>query len=253
MVDAIFSEPRLAAIYDALDSDRSDLDVYASIVDELAARSVLDLGCGTGTLACLLANRGKEVTAVDPAVASVAVAQRKAGAERVRWLVGGAGDLPALRVDLVTMTGNVAQVFVTDDEWMSTLRASFAALRPGGHIVFEVRDPAREAWREWRREESHRRVDVAGIGTVETWVELTQVQLPLVAFRWTFVFEADGSVLTSESTLRFRNDTQVLESLSEAGFNIQEIRDAPDRPGQELVFIAMRPEDGGPGRHGGGQ
>lgn len=78
MVDAIFSEPRLAAIYDALDSDRSDLDVYASIVDELAARSVLDLGCGTGTFACLLANRGKGVTAVDPAVASVAVAQRKA-------------------------------------------------------------------------------------------------------------------------------------------------------------------------------
>ena len=27
-VDAIFSEPRLAVIYDALDSDRSDLDVY---------------------------------------------------------------------------------------------------------------------------------------------------------------------------------------------------------------------------------
>ena len=139
------------------------------------------------------------------------------------------------------MTGNVAQVFVTDDEWMSTLRATFAALRPGGHVVFEVRDPARESWRDWNREESHRRVDVAGIGAVETWVDLTEVQLPLVAFRWTFVFEADGSVLTSESTLRFRSDTQVLESLSDAGFIIQEIRDAPDRPRQELVFIAMRP------------
>jgi hypothetical protein len=57
------------------------------------ARSALDIGCGTGTFACLLANRGKEVTAVDPAAASVAVAQRKAGAERVRWLVGDAGDL----------------------------------------------------------------------------------------------------------------------------------------------------------------
>jgi SAM-dependent methyltransferase len=246
MVDAIFSEPRLAAIYDCLDSDRSDLDVYASIVDELAARSVVDLGCGTGTFACLLANRGKEVTAVDPAEASIAVAQGKAGAERVRWLVGRAESLPALGVDLVTMTGNVAQVFVTDDDWMSTLRASFAALRPGGHLVFEVRDPVREAWRDWNREESHRRVDVAGIGTVETWVELTGVQLPLVAFRGTFVFEVDGSVLTSESTLRFRSDTQVLKSLSDAGFIIREIRDAPDRPWQELVFIAIRPEDGDP-------
>ena len=71
------------------------------------------------------------------------------------------------------------------------------------------------------------------------------MQLPLVAFRWTFVFDADGSVLTSESTLRFRSGTQVLESLSDAGFIIQEIRDAPDRPGQRLVFIAMRPEKAG--------
>ena len=241
MVDAIFAESRLAAIYDSLDSDRSDLDVYASVVDELAAQSVLDLGCGTGTFACLLANRGKEVVAVDPAAASIAVAQGKAGAERVRWLVGDAERLPALQVDLLTMTANVAQVFITDDEWMSTLRATSAALRPGGYLVFEVRDPSGKAWLEWNRQNSHRRVDVAGIGTVVTWVELTRVQLPLVAFRWTFVFEADGSVLTSESTLRFRNDTQVLESLSDAGFIIQEIRDAPDRPGQELVFIAMRP------------
>ena len=72
------------------------------------------------------------------------------------------------------------------------------------------------------------------------------MELPLVAFRWTFVFEADGSVLTSESILRFRSDTQVLESLRKAGFIIQEMRDAPDRPGQELVFIAIRPEHGDP-------
>lgn len=249
MVDAIFAEPRLAAIYDSLDSDRSDLDVYASVVDELAARSILDLGCGTGTFACLLANRGKKVTAVDPAAASIAVAQHKTGAERVRWLVGDAESLPALQVDLVTMTANVAQVFVTDDEWTLTLRASFGALRPGGYLVFEVRDPSREAWLEWNREQSRRRVDIADIGTVETWVELTRVQLPLVAFRSTFVFEADGSVLTSESTLCFRSDTQVLESLSDAGFVTREVRDAPDRPGRELVFIAMRPEDGEPDRH----
>jgi hypothetical protein len=120
-------------------------------------------------------------------------------------------------------------------------------------IVFEVRHPAREPWREWNREESHRRVDVADIGPVETWVELTEVELPLVAFRWTFVFEADGSVLTSDSTLRFRSDKQVLESLSDAGFVIQEMRDAPDRLRRELVFIAKRPEDGDPDRHGGGQ
>jgi SAM-dependent methyltransferase len=242
VVDAIFGERRLADIYDALDADRSDLDVYADLVDELGARTVLDVGCGTGTFACLLARRGKEVIGVDPAVASVEVARRKAGADRVRWLVGDATTLPPLRVDLVTMTGNVAQVFLTDQDWSSTLRAARSALRPGGALVFEVRDPAREAWREWTRERSHRRVDVPGVGAVETWVDLTDVRPPLVSFRWTFVFEADGAVLTSDSTLRFRSRGEVGSSLRAAGFVLDEVRDAPDRPRRELVFVARRSE-----------
>lgn len=242
MVDAIFALPRLAEIYDALDPDRSDLDVYDSLVDELGATSILDLGCGTGTFACLLAQRGKVVTAADPAGASVEVARRKPGAERVRWLIADAERLPPLQVDLVTMTANVAQVFISDDEWLSTLRATWAALRPGGSLVFEVRDPAHQAWREWNREHSHRRTEITGVGRVESWVELTVLRPPLVSFRWTYVFESDGSVLTSDSTLRFRSRAEVLVSLASAGFALQEIRDAPDRPGRELVFIALRPD-----------
>lgn len=71
MADAAFDEPRLAAIYDALDPDRSDLDAYVTIIDELGARTVLDLGCGTGVFALLLAQRGIEVIGVDPAMASL--------------------------------------------------------------------------------------------------------------------------------------------------------------------------------------
>lgn len=244
MPDPIFTAPRLANIYDQLDPDRSDLEVYAALVDELGAHTVLDLGCGTGTFACLLAQRGKDVIAIDPANASLEVARRKPAADRVRWLVGDARDLPPLDVDLVTMTANVAQVFLTDQEWLSTLSAARAALRPGGFLVFEVRDPARSAWQEWNRERSHQRVETAGVGVVENWVDLVEENLPLVSFRWTFVFEADGSVLTSDSTLRFRSRAQVLDSLITGGFVIEEVRDAPDRPGHEFVFIARRPEEG---------
>lgn len=240
MTDPIFDHPRLAEIYDPLDPDRSDLDVYAALAAELGARSVLDIGCGTGTFACLLARQGLDVTAVDPSAASVDVARRKPGADRVLWLTGDASTLPPLQVDLATMTANVAQVFLTDHDWASTLRAARAALRPGGFLVFETRDPAAEAWREWNREESHRRVAVPGHGTVENWVVLTDLTPPFVSFRWTFAFDADGTTLTSDSTLRFRSREEVLASLAEADFAVDDVRDAPDRPGRELVFVARR-------------
>jgi len=151
MADDGFEVPRLAQLYDPLDPDRSDLDAYVAIADGLGARSVLDVGCGTGVLALLLAARGLEVVGVDPARASLDVARAKPGADAVRWLEGDATTLPPLQVDLVTKTGNVAQVFVTDEDWESTLRGVRGALADGGHLVFETRVPEREAWREWTR------------------------------------------------------------------------------------------------------
>jgi SAM-dependent methyltransferase len=80
VADALFAEPRLAELYDPLDPDRSDLDAYAAMAREFGAVTVVDIGCGTGTFACLLASAGLDVTAVDPAAASLAVARRKPGA-----------------------------------------------------------------------------------------------------------------------------------------------------------------------------
>jgi SAM-dependent methyltransferase len=155
MADDIFEHPRLVAIYDALDPDRSDLDVYAAIADELGAGRVLDVGCGTGTFALLLAHRGLEVTGVDPAGGSLGVARAKPGAERVHWIHGDATTLPPMQVDLATMTANVAQAIVDPSDWEGTLRGVYDALRPGGHLVFETRDPAYRAWQEWNRAASY--------------------------------------------------------------------------------------------------
>ena len=238
MADAIFEDRRLAEIYDPLDPDRTDLDAYVALVGEFGVRSVLDIGCGTGTFACRLAQMGTDVTGIDPAGASLDVARRKPGAAQVRWIEGDATALPPLHVDMVTMTGNVAQVFLTDEEWGSTLKAAHEALKPDGLLVFEVRDPAREGWREWTRDQSFRRIELPGVGLVETWVDVTEINLPLVSFRHTFVFEAHGAVVVADSTLRFRDMAEVGDALRASDFLLEEVRDAPDRPGREFVFIA---------------
>ena len=240
MADAQYENSRLAQLYDSLDPDRSDLDVYAALADELGGRSVLDVGCGTGTFACLLARRGLVVVGLDPAGASLDVAQAKPGAHGVRWIHGDTTALPPLRVDVATMTGNVAQAIVADDAWKGTLRAIGQALRPGGRLVFESRVPEDQAWRRWSADESRTRVETLDAGMVESWVEVTDVQGPLVSFRTTFAFESDGVVLTSDSTLRFRTREELAPSLAEAEFTVRDVRDAPDRPGREMVFIAQR-------------
>ncbi|MEV2214733.1 class I SAM-dependent methyltransferase [Streptomyces sp. NPDC050997] len=245
MADDCFAHPRLAAIYDPLDPDRGDLDAYLRMAEEFGARQVLDIGCGTGVFALLLADRGVDVVGIDPAQASVDVARTKPGSERVRWICGDATALPAaeapLRVDLATMTANVAQVIVDPRTWQTTLRGAYEALRPGGHLVFETRDPARRAWEEWTREKSYRVTEIPGVGSVESWVQLMEVSLPLVTFRQTYVFAADGQVLTSDSTLRFREREEVGTDLVAHGYLVQDVRDAPDRPGKEFVFLARRP------------
>jgi ubiquinone/menaquinone biosynthesis C-methylase UbiE len=232
---------RVAELSDPFDPDRSDLDAYVAMVDEFGAASVLDVGCGTGTFACQLAARCLEVVGVDPDAPSVDIARQKAGAEKVRWFVGDATSLPPLAVDAAFMTANVAQVFVIDDDWMATLAAIHRSLKPGGRLIFETRDPAKEAWRSWTREHTHETVDVPGSGLVETWCDLLETTPPLVSFRWTNVFASDGTVIETDTTLRFRDRDEITTSLNKAGFHVDEIRDAPDRPGREFVFVCSTP------------
>ncbi|GGU71018.1 class I SAM-dependent methyltransferase [Lentzea flava] len=230
MPDLIFSDPRLARIYDLFDEPRDDLALYTGIADELGASSVLDVGCGTGSLAVLLASSGRSVVGVDPALASLEIARAKDS--RVTWIHGDATSLPALEVDLATMTGNVAQVFLGDD-WELTLRGIHDALRPGGHFVFETRRPEARAWESWAA--TAPRV----LDGVEERFELLDVHLPFVSFRHIYRFP-DGSVLTSDSTLRFRSREEVAGSLVACGFEVVDVRDAPDRPGREFVFVARK-------------
>jgi SAM-dependent methyltransferase len=239
--DAIFEHPRLVAIYDALEPDREDLHAYVAMASEFNANRVLDIGCGTGVFALLLADRGVAVTGVDPAAGSLNVAQAKPGAERVTWIHGDATRLPPLQVELATMTGNVAQAITSRSAWLGTLTGVYAALRPGGRLVFETRDPNRRAWEQWNRGASLSTIFIDGVGQVQHWVDVTEVCGQLVSFRWTWVFDSDGAVMTSDSTLRFRSRDEIEADLVACGYSVDEVRDAPDRPGVEFVFVARRP------------
>ena len=224
-----------------MDGDRSDLDAYVAIADELDASRIIDVGCGTGSLAIRLAALGKDVVGVDPAGASLDVARRKPHAQRVSWVQGDATALDLhLAADLAVMTGNVAQVFVSDVDWARTLDAVHACLRPNGWFVFETRRPQVRDWEGW--DAGPTAVTVPGGTDVVVSRTVTEVELPLV----TFVSTTDigGEVIHSASTLRFRERREVEKDLDDQGFEVVDVRNAPDRPGKEWVFLARRADKG---------
>ncbi len=247
----MFDDPVLAAVYDALDPDRVDLDPYIAMVDEFGARRILDVGCGTGTLAIRLAHRRHSVTAIDPATGSIAVARRKPWADRVDWhhtdVATFAQRHAGPSFDLAIMTANVAQVFVENDDWARTLAAVHRVLTPEGRLVFETRVPERRAWERWSGPAAD--VDVPGVGRVTDSYELIEVDERedgdvIVTFSSPTVFhgmpgDGDALVVESTSTLRFRTLEHLTASLDDAGFDVDEVRDAPDRPGAEWVVVAQ--------------
>lgn len=235
--DATFADPRQARLYDHFDdSDRRDLDPYLAIVDELGAQRVLDVGCGTGCLAVRLAERGVSVVGVDPARASLDVARAKPSADRVTWIHGDATALVGAvsEMDVAVMTGNVAQVFVTDEDWDATLRAVRHCLRAGGWFVFETRRSEVRDWESWTSPPTP--VVLPDGRTAVQSCTVTEVALPLLTFEGSTVIEDE--VLWSTSTLRFRERAEIEADLDRCGFEVVEVRDAPDRPAKEMVFLA---------------
>lgn len=109
-------------------------------------RRVLDLGCGTGRHAVLLARRGYAVTGVDVAPAMLAQARARAADEPGLPLDFHEGDLrdldgtlgpPAEPYDAVVVLFAVLGYLTTNADLRAALAGIRRRLRPGGVLVFD--------------------------------------------------------------------------------------------------------------------
>ncbi|MEZ4860112.1 MAG: class I SAM-dependent methyltransferase [Caldilineaceae bacterium] len=220
------------------------MSVYLCLAAELNARTILDLGCGTGLLTRELAVDDRRVIGVDPSSAMLTYARRQPGAKRVQWLEGDASALGRSEADLVIMTGNVAQVFLDDVEWAATLRAIHDALRPGGYLVFESRNPDDRAWERWNRADTYEQID-SSHGPMECWLELVSVGKDRVHFVGHNVFTTTGEDVVVNSELRFRSLSELTASLVNADFTVAHVygdwnRGPVTDTSRIMAFIARR-------------
>ena len=199
-----------------------DDEFFLSVVNEFLTANVLDLGCGTGRLTIALAAAGHRVVGVDPAIASLRVARAKPGAENVDFIHGTSADLPDMPFDVAVMTSHVAQFFLTDQQWRTTLADVHRALVPGGVLVFDARDPEARGWERWNPTESFRQVRLPGGQIVDVWTEVTDIAEEIISFRRHYVF-AERPELFSTASLRFRSEHEIRLSLESCGFVIDHI------------------------------
>jgi SAM-dependent methyltransferase len=238
-----FRDDRVVTVYDVAYPWSRDDDFFLSVLAEEPARDVLDLGCGTGRLATAMAGLGYWVTGVDPARASLDLARGKSDA--VTWIEGSTEVLPAAAFDAALMTSHVAQFFVTDEAFGTALADLRRALRPGGRLIFDSRDPADRRWEKWNPVDSRRTVALPAGGWCETWSDMPSVVDGAVSGKQHYVF-SDGDVRTSTATLRFRSEASLRSLLGAAGFTVDRIyggwnRDPIGHPDGEFLVIARVP------------
>jgi SAM-dependent methyltransferase len=244
MVDHLFADDELAALYDLFSpwERRDDLHFYLDLV--MSAGAALDVGCGTG----ILLHRAREaghagrLCGLDPAAGMLQQARKRSDVE---WVLG---DLTSVRwdreFDLIVMSGHAFQVLLEDDALRASLAAVRSALSADGCFAFETRNPLVREWERWNPSK------VAGVVTetgdaVRMAREVEAVEGDRVSFTHTITSPAWDRPRMSRSTLRFLDRDVLSAFLSEAGLAIE--RQYGDWDGSpltdaspEIITIARR-------------
>jgi len=139
----------LAASYDRLTNDvdyEATVAFYWQILERegLQPRTAVDLACGTGSVACLLAQKGLQVTGVDMSPEMLCMAAQKADsiADRPIFVCQKLQELRLPRgVDLAVCALDSLDYVTNPEDCQEAIRRIYKALNPGGCFIFDVNTP----------------------------------------------------------------------------------------------------------------
>ena len=139
----------LAASYDRLTNDvdyTAVVQFYYEILNRegLQPRTAVDLACGTGSVAVLLAQRGLQVTAVDMSEDMLCMAAQKAQEVKlpIRFVCQKLQQLCLPKaVDLAVCALDSMDYITDPQDCREVIRRIYKALNPGGCFIFDVNTP----------------------------------------------------------------------------------------------------------------
>ena len=139
----------LAVSYDRLTSDvdyRQTVEFYKEILarENCCPRTAVDLACGTGSVALLLAQDGLQVIGVDLSEEMLTVACQKAQElnDPPAFVCQPLQELRLPRgVDLAVCALDSLDCITNPDDCREAIRRIFKVLNPGGIFIFDVNTP----------------------------------------------------------------------------------------------------------------
>lgn len=231
--------PGYAEVYDLLNEDK-DYASECDLIERLFVREsptpvkeVLDLGCGTGRHAQLLAQRGYAVLGVDRSAPMIERARGRASkGVPTRGLAYQVGDLRTFRTDrrfdAALMMFAVLGYQLDDEDVLAALRTARVHLRDGGLLLFDCwYGPAVEHQRPSDRMKSVK-------GRAENVIRTAKSHLDLERRRITVEFDVQRRIrqvtrrLQETHELRFFFAADLAGFLAATGFSLQRLGVMPD-------------------------
>jgi ubiquinone/menaquinone biosynthesis C-methylase UbiE len=217
-----YNDPDVVQFYDVENGWADDFDFCSDLAK--GCRTILDLGCGTGMLATVLARKPHcFVVGVDPAAAMLASAKQRCGGASVSWVLADAKTIRLnRRFDLVLLTGHAFQVFLTSDDQAAALTTIAAHLTPEGRFIFDSRSPTAEPWKRWTPAQSQRVIEHPRVGQVAAWNDTSRDPASgVVTYRTYYQIIAEGRVCCSQSQIAFPSREQLSLLIEEAGLEVE--------------------------------
>jgi SAM-dependent methyltransferase len=205
---------------------------------------VLDAGCGNGRYGVGLARRGYAVTGVDrsPALLDEARARIDEAAVSVRLEAGDLLALPPGPVYDAVVCRGVLNDIVDTVERATVFGALARVLRPGGVLLFDVRDWAATVAGKTAQPISEKRVSTPrGLLVFRCEIRLDPAtRQMLIAERHTLTTEAGETVATHDFVMGCWTRDEVETGLRRAGFESPEYAATYDGGADRLTVVASR-------------
>jgi SAM-dependent methyltransferase len=219
--EALYHETFFAQFYDVDSPWSADRTFCLNLAK--GCQSVLDLGCGTGSLAVKIAKIVPRVVGVDPAAGMLDIALHRPGGDRVTFAQGDARNIRlGEKFDLICMTGHAFQCFLTEDDRVAVMATIAAHLSPNGRFIFDSRNPVCEEWREWTSEKSRRTLRLQQFGEVDAWNDVVfDAASGVATYGTTYCVRATSERRRTQACIAFPSRGELKVLLTQAGLCVE--------------------------------